>query len=54
MAFIVSFTVLLIILRAGLGWCAASVPLPSSPNTGSDPGEGRVLNNNKKNSYVFI
>ena len=30
-------------LRAGLGWCVASVPLPSGLNTGSNPGEGRVL-----------
>ena len=29
-------------LRAGLGWCVVSVPLPSGPNTGSNPGEGRV------------
>ena len=34
-------------LRAGLGWCVASVPLPSGPNTGSNPGGGRVLNKKK-------
>ena len=30
-------------LRAGPGWCVASVPLPSGPNTGSNPREGLVL-----------
>ena len=34
-------------LRAGLGWCVAYVPLPSGPNTGSNPGGGRVLNKKK-------
>ena len=37
-------------LRAGLGWCVASVPLPSDPNTGSNPGGGRVLK--KKKAWV--
>ena len=39
-------------LRAGLGWCVASVPLPSGPNTGSNPGEERVLKKNKKNNFT--
>ena len=38
-------------LRAGLGWCVASVPLPSGPNTGSNPWEGRVINLKKS---VFV
>ena len=37
-------------LRAGPGWFVASVPLPSSPNTRSNPREGRVLK--KKKSHV--
>ena len=38
-------------LRAGLGWCVASIPLPSGPNTGSNPGEGRVI---KKNTIGIL
>ena len=38
-------------LRAGLGWCVESVPLPSGPNTGSNPGEGWVL---KKNHFYVL
>ena len=34
--------------RAGLGWCVASVPFPSGPNTGSNPGGGPVLNKKNK------
>ena len=37
-------------LRAGPGWFVVSVPLPSGPNTGSNPGGGRVLN--IKNIYI--
>ena len=39
-------------LRAGLGWCVASAPLPSGPNTGSNPGGGRVPKK-KYFHYVF-
>ena len=35
-------------LRGGPGWCVASVPLPSGPNIGSNPGEGRELKKKKK------
>ena len=35
-------------LRVGLGWCVASVPLPSGPNTGSNPRGGRELKKKKK------
>ena len=35
-------------LRVGLGVCVVSVPLPSGPDTGSDPKEGRVLKKRKK------
>ena len=41
-------------LRAGLGWCLASVPLPSGFNTGSNPGEGRVLNKKTKKKLGLI
>ena len=33
-------------LRAGLGWCVASVPLPSGPNTEGNPEEGEYKKNN--------
>ena len=35
-------------LRAGLGWCVVSVPLPSGTNTGSNSGGGQVLKKRKK------